>query len=70
MFQSHHVHRNQYITWELNWGLALYSKFDKDTTIIAQKLQINTDIHTLCLFKGDKWTDAQTDRQYLLNTQG
>ncbi len=31
MIQSHNVHRNQYSTWELIWGLALYSKFDKNT---------------------------------------
>ena len=72
MFQSHHVRRNQYSTWELNWGLALYSKFNKNTTIIPQKLQINTYIyiHTLRLFVGDRQTDAQTGGQYLLNIQG
>jgi hypothetical protein len=43
---NNHIRRNQYSTWELNGGLALYSKFVKNTTIIPKKLQINTDIYT------------------------
>jgi hypothetical protein len=51
-------------------GVALNSRFKQNTTEIPQKLQIVTDnIQTLCLFVGDRWTDAQTAGQ-LLNIQG
>ncbi len=43
---NNHVHWNQYSTWKLNGSLEIYSKFDKNTTIIPQKLQINTYIYT------------------------
>jgi hypothetical protein len=50
MFQSHHIRRNQYRTWELNWGFVLYSKFDINTTIITFVI-----FFCLCFFF-KKWT--------------
>jgi hypothetical protein len=51
-------------------GLHNIQDLSRITQKYHKKIQIVTDnIHTLCLFVGDIWTDAQTDGQYLLNIQ-
>ncbi len=66
LLHTHSHTQESILTCELHGGLALYSKFDKNTTIIPQKLQINTHIYTpyAYLQRTDGRTHRRTDNIY------
>ncbi len=45
-YLNHHIRRNQYSTWELNGVIALYSRYEQNTTNEPHKYKVLHTIYT------------------------